>query len=83
MKVKRYNNSWKKFKDVKIGEVFIDDEEEIAMKIESKFSDKIGKYNAINLESGRFIIVGDEENYMVKILNCELVFKQPINKISF
>lgn len=74
MKIRRSNNLIK-FKDVEVGEVFIDEDGDIAMKIETILQDKYGKYNAVNIKNGELICIGDEENYHVKILDCELVIE--------
>lgn len=68
-------NKWVEFDSIKIGEVFIDEEQDIAMKTESKFYENGYAYNAVNLETGEFLYIADGKAYKVKPIKCRLVIE--------
>ena len=72
-KIEKYYHQWVEFDSIEVGECFIDEEEEIAMKIESKFYADGGSYNAVSLETGNFFCITDGKTYKVSPIKCKLV----------
>lgn len=71
MKITRRNNNRVDFVDLSVGAIFIDENDNIAMKIEEIYSDEMGTFNAIYLDNGVLSYYGCEEE--VKEVSAELI----------
>ena len=71
MKITRRDNNMVDFVDLSVGAIFIDENDNIAMKIEEIYTDGMGTLNAIYLDNGALGCYGYKEK--VKEINAELV----------
>ena len=71
MKITRRDNNRVDFVDLSVGAIFIDEKDNIAMKIEEIYTNGMGIFNAIYLDNGTLGCYGYKEK--VKEINAELV----------
>ena len=71
MKITRRDNNRVDFVDLPVGAIFIDENDNIAMKIEEIYTDDMGTLNAVYLDNGVLGCYGYKEK--VKEINAELV----------
>ena len=71
MKITRRDNNMVDFVDLSVGATFIDENNNVAMKIEEIYTDAMGTLNAIYLDNGVLGCYGYKEK--VKEINAELV----------
>ena len=70
MKITRRDINMVDFTDLPVGAIFIDENDNIAMKIEQIYTDVTGVLNAVYLDNGTLSCYYDEK---VKEVNAELV----------
>ena len=71
MKITRRDNNRVDFVDLPIGAIFIDENDDIAMKIEEIYTDPMGTFNVVYLDNGALGCFEYKEK--VKEINAELV----------
>lgn len=71
MKITRRDNNMVDFVDLSVGAIFIDENDNIAMKIEEIYTDYMGNLNAIYLDNG--VLGCYEYKEKVKEIDAELV----------